>query len=56
MSMNFAYKNLFLHGTGGFTFALKDDVLWIFITIKNPLSSARFEPVDLGLNGKHNNH
>jgi hypothetical protein len=40
----------------GFTPLLKQVVLWIFIALKNSLSSARFEPENLGLNGKHDNH
>jgi hypothetical protein len=28
-------------------------VLWIFIALKNPSSSARFKPTNLGSNGKH---
>jgi hypothetical protein len=31
-------------------------MLWIFITLKNPSLSARFEPTNLGYNDKHCNH
>jgi hypothetical protein len=31
-------------------------VLRIFIAIKNPSSSAGFEPANLGYNGKHDKH
>jgi hypothetical protein len=31
-------------------------MLKIFITFKNPLPLARFEPMNLGPNGKHANH
>jgi hypothetical protein len=34
----------------------KKDVLWIFITLKNPLPLARFEPVNHGSNCKYANH
>jgi hypothetical protein len=34
----------------------KETVLRIFIALNNPSSLAGFEPVNLGLNGKHNNH
>jgi hypothetical protein len=41
------------HGTPGFTSLLKEVVLWTFIALKNPPTSARFEPGNLGSNGKH---
>jgi hypothetical protein len=31
-------------------------VVWIFIALKNQLSLTGFEPMNLGSNGKHNNH
>jgi hypothetical protein len=31
-------------------------VLQIFTTLKNSLPSAKFEPANLGCNGKHTNH
>jgi hypothetical protein len=40
------------HGTGGFTSPPKEVVLRIFITLKNPSSSAGFEPANLGSSGK----
>jgi hypothetical protein len=36
------------HGTDGFTSLPKEVVLRIFITLKNPSSSAGFEPANLG--------
>jgi hypothetical protein len=42
-----------LHGTDDFTSPPKEVVLRIFITLKNPLSSAGFEPENLGSSGKH---
>jgi hypothetical protein len=41
------------HGTDGFTSPPKKVVLRIFITPKNPSSSAGFEPANLGSSGKH---
>jgi hypothetical protein len=40
----------------GFTSPLKEGMLWIFITVKNPSTSAGFKPTNLGTNGKHANH
>ena len=34
------------HGTNGFTFLPKEDVLRIFFTLKNPSASVGFEPLD----------
>jgi hypothetical protein len=34
----------------------KQSVLQIFVAIKNPLSSAGFEPANLRSNSKHANH
>jgi hypothetical protein len=31
-------------------------MLQTFVTLKNSSSSAKFEPVNLGSNGKHDNH
>jgi hypothetical protein len=42
-----------LHGTDDFTSRPKEVVLRIFITRKNPSSSAGFEPANLGSSGKH---
>jgi hypothetical protein len=44
------------HGTDGFTSPPKEVVLWIFITLKSPSSSAGFEPANLESSGKHNNN
>jgi hypothetical protein len=44
------------HGTNGFTSPPKEDVLRIFITLKNPSSSAGMEPSNLGSSGKQANH
>jgi hypothetical protein len=41
------------HGTDGFTSPPKEVVLRIFIILKNPSSSAGFEPKNLGSSGKH---
>jgi hypothetical protein len=41
------------HGTDGFTSRPKEVVLRIFITLKNPSSSAGFEPANLGSSDKH---
>jgi hypothetical protein len=35
---------------------LRTAVLLIFIAIKNPSTSAGFEPSNLASNGKHDNH
>jgi hypothetical protein len=34
-------------------FPPKEAVLWIFISLKNPSSTAKFEPMKLETNGKH---
>jgi hypothetical protein len=39
-----------------FTSPLKEVVLWICVTLKNPLSLAGFEPANLGSSGNHSNH
>jgi hypothetical protein len=44
------------HGTAGFTSPPKEVVLRIFITLKNPLTSAGIEPANLGSSGEHANH
>jgi hypothetical protein len=36
--------------------ALRKIVLLIFIALKNPSSSAGFQPANLGYNGKHDYH
>jgi hypothetical protein len=41
------------HGTNGFTSPPKEGVLLIFITHKNPSSSAGFEAANLGSSGRH---
>jgi hypothetical protein len=46
----------FLRGTGDFTPAQKEFVLRTFIALKNPLSSAGFEPTNLVFNDRHDNH
>jgi hypothetical protein len=40
------------HGTPDFTSLLKEVVLWIFIALKNPSTSAKIEPTNFGPNGK----
>jgi hypothetical protein len=42
--------------TVGLSSPLKEVMLRTFITLKNPLSWSRFEPANLGYNGKHSNH
>jgi hypothetical protein len=44
------------HGADGFTSVPKGSVLRIFIALKNPSSSAGFEPANLGSNGMHANN
>jgi hypothetical protein len=44
------------HGTNGFTSPPKEGVLQILSPLKNPSSSAAFEPANLGSSGKHSNH
>jgi hypothetical protein len=59
--LNFAYKASLFHacrilvnavnlqnGAGGFIYPPKEVMLWIFIALESPLSSAGFEPVNLG--------
>ena len=41
------------HGTNGFTSLLKEGVLRIFFTLKNPMASAGFELVNLDAKGQH---
>jgi hypothetical protein len=49
-------RRLLRHGADGFTFPPKEDVLRIFIALKNSSLSAEFEPAILGSNCKHANH
>jgi hypothetical protein len=44
------------HGIDGFISPLKEGVLRNFIALKNPSTSAGFEPANLGFSGKHDNH
>jgi len=41
------------HGTDGFTSPPKEGVVRIFFALKNPTSSAGFEPANLGTKGQH---
>jgi hypothetical protein len=41
------------HGTDGFTSAPKEGVLRNFFALKNPTTSAGFEPVNLGTKSQH---
>jgi hypothetical protein len=41
------------YGTDGFTSRPKEGVLRIFFALKNPTSSARFEPANLGTKSQH---
>jgi hypothetical protein len=45
-----------LHGTDGFTSALKEGVMRIFIAFKNSSPLAGFEPANLESNCKNANH
>jgi hypothetical protein len=49
-------RKLLTHGIDGFTSPPKEVVLRILVAVKTPSSSAGFEPANLGLNGKHDNH
>jgi hypothetical protein len=49
-------RHKILHGNDSFTSPSEEIMLQIFITFKTHLSSARFEPANLGFNGKHDNH
>jgi hypothetical protein len=44
------------HGADDFAFPPKEVVLRIFIALKNPSSSAGFEPMNFRYNGNHDNH
>jgi hypothetical protein len=44
------------HGTDGFTSPPKEVMLRIFITLKNPSTSAGIETANLGSSGEHANH
>jgi hypothetical protein len=46
-------RKILHHRVDGFSFPPKKVVLGIFITLKNPSSSAGFELVNLGTTGKH---
>jgi hypothetical protein len=68
--MNLALWSIFVHALKGsltchkilqheadsFTSPPKEGMLWIFVTLKNQSSSAGFESMILGSNGKHTNH
>jgi hypothetical protein len=47
-------RKILQHWTDDFTSSPKKFVLRIFIALKNPSSSAGFEPMNLGSNGTHN--
>jgi hypothetical protein len=65
--MNFALRSIFVHtwkgfltcrkilrhAADGFNFPPKEDVLRIFIALKNPSPSAGIEHANLESNGKH---
>jgi hypothetical protein len=52
-SRNLLHAANLRHGTDGFTSPLKEGVLRIFFTLKNPKASAGFEPANLGTKGQH---
>jgi hypothetical protein len=41
-------RKILQHGADGFTDPPKEGVLWIFIALKNPSPSARFQHMNLG--------
>jgi hypothetical protein len=49
-------RKILRRGTDGFTSPQKESVLRIFIALKNPSSSAGFEPAKIGSSDKHANH
>jgi hypothetical protein len=55
-SSSFTTRKKIRHGGFGFISHPKERVLWNFIALSNPSSSAWFEPANLGPNGKHTNH
>jgi hypothetical protein len=50
------YRQILRHGTDGFTSPPKEVVIRIFIALKTTSPSMGFEPMNLGANGKNNNH
>jgi hypothetical protein len=69
MAAEFCLRNIYIHarkvllhavnlrhGTAGFTSPPKEVVLPIFITLKNPSTSAGIESANLGSSGEHANH
>jgi hypothetical protein len=51
----FTLSKILRHVTYGVTLPSKEVMLRIFNVIKNPSSSAGFEPANLASNGKHDN-
>jgi hypothetical protein len=49
-------RNILRHGGDSFTTSSKEGELRIFFAHKNPSSSARFEPANVGSNDKHNHY
>jgi hypothetical protein len=49
-------RKILWQGADSFTSPLKEGMVQIFIILKIPLPSARYEPANLGSNGKHANH
>jgi hypothetical protein len=49
------YSKLLHHGADGFTCPPKERVLRISIALKNPSSSAGYEPANFGFSGRHVN-
>jgi hypothetical protein len=56
LQVSLTWCKILPHGSDGFNSFPKEVMLWIFITLKNPLSSARFEHANIGSSGKHDNH
>jgi hypothetical protein len=56
LPLNFLHAVNLRHVTDGFTSPPKEVVLRIFITLKNPSTSVRIEPANLGFSGEHANH
>jgi hypothetical protein len=46
-------RKILCNEANDFTSPPKEVMLWIFITLRNPLLLAGFEPVNLGSSGKH---
>jgi hypothetical protein len=52
----FTCRKILWHGAGVWTFLPKEVVLQTIIALKNPISSAGYQPANFGSNGKHSKH